>query len=306
MNILSVSRAKVRTPHSLVRWAVGGWTLFVVENAVLSENRTWLIDSMGDDNYHAFYGTCSTIATVSIGFAYYRITGKNPPIPPQLRRWKANTSPPIITGIGSWMCTSVGLVMASQVAPSFQIPISFSGGPPGSSQMNLQVRCPFDFNDRQFESSDPLEPRGISRISRHPGLWSFGLMGMGQSFIAPSVPLQIWWLGPALVAWLGGSHTDSRFRRGMGGTLHPEYDSQTSNLPFLAMITGRQIGCWEGLGNELKPLNATIALFASSAWVFRRMRRFRWTITKVFWSQQSGCNKVVQWWRLWKVWRNRR
>ena len=30
--------------------------------------------------------------------------------------------------------------------------------------------------------------------------------------------------GPALVAWLGGSHTDSRFRRGMGGTLHPEYD----------------------------------------------------------------------------------
>ena len=30
--------------------------------------------------------------------------------------------------------------------------------------------------------------------------------------------------GPALVAWLGGSHTDSRFRRGMGGTLHPEYE----------------------------------------------------------------------------------
>ena len=26
------------------------------------------------------------------------------------------------------------------------------------------------------------------------------------------------------MAWLGGSHTDSRFRRGMGGTLHPEYD----------------------------------------------------------------------------------
>lgn len=30
--------------------------------------------------------------------------------------------------------------------------------------------------------------------------------------------------GPSMVAWLGGSHTDSRFRRGMGGVLHPEYD----------------------------------------------------------------------------------
>ncbi len=26
------------------------------------------------------------------------------------------------------------------------------------------------------------------------------------------------------MAWLGGNHTDSRFRRGLGGTLNPEYD----------------------------------------------------------------------------------
>ena len=67
MAILSASFMRARVPHPVVRWAVGGWTLFVCENAVLSENRTWLIDSMGDDKYHVFYGTCSTIATVSIG-----------------------------------------------------------------------------------------------------------------------------------------------------------------------------------------------------------------------------------------------
>lgn len=272
MNFLSASRLKVRAPHSMVRWAVGGWTLFVVENGVLSENRTWLIDSMGDDNYHAFYGTFSTIATVSIGYAYYKITRKMPPIPPQLRRWKAKASPPIIAGIGSWMCMSVGLVMASQVAPTFQVPVSFSEGPAGNVKMNLQVRCPFDFNDKRLESNDPYGARGLERISRHPGLWSFGLMGMSQSLLAPTIPLQIWWLGPALVAWLGGSHTDSRFRRGMGGTLHPEYDCQTSNIPFLAMITGKQNGCWEGLGKELKPLNAALAVLASSAWILRRIR----------------------------------
>ena len=166
----------------------------MVENGVLSENRTWLIDSMGDDNYHAFYGTFSTIATVSIGYAYYKITRKMPPIPPQLRRWKAKASPPIIAGIGSWMCMSVGLVMASQVAPTFQVPVSFSEGPAGNVKMNLQVRCPFDFNDKRLESNDPYGARGLERISRHPGLWSFGLMGMSQSLLAPTIPLQIWWL----------------------------------------------------------------------------------------------------------------
>lgn len=263
---------KTSASHPLVRWAAGGWTLFVVENAVLSENRTWLIDSMGDDNYHAFYGTLSTIATASIGYAYYKVTRKTPPMPSQLRRWKSNASPTIVSGIGSWICTSIGLVMASQVAPTFQIPVSFSSSSDKSSGVNLQVRCPFDFHDKRLDSNDPYGARGTERISRHPGLWSFGLIGMGQSLLAPTIPLQIWWLGPAFVALLGGSHTDSRFRRGMGGTLHPKYDSQTSNVPFIAMMTGRQPDCWEGLAKEIKPLNATLGLLASSLWVLRRIR----------------------------------
>eukprot|EP00532_Pseudo-nitzschia_australis_P005991 CAMPEP_0168169678 /NCGR_PEP_ID=MMETSP0139_2-20121125/3767_1 /TAXON_ID=44445 /ORGANISM="Pseudo-nitzschia australis, Strain 10249 10 AB" /LENGTH=266 /DNA_ID=CAMNT_0008087115 /DNA_START=85 /DNA_END=882 /DNA_ORIENTATION=+ len=266
MTILSATSRKLGNSHSMVRWAAGGWTFFVVENAVLSENRTWLIDSMGDDNYHAFYGTFSTIATVSIGYAYYRITRKMPPASAHLRRWNANDSPPLAAGIGSWICMSVGLVMASQVAPTFQIPVSFSSGPTGNAQSSIQVRCPFDFADKRLETNNSFEVRGLERISRHPGLWSFGMIGMSQSLLAPIIPLQIWWLGPSLVAWLGGSHTDSRFRRGMGGMLHPEYDCQTSNIPFLAMITGKQSGCWEGLSKEIKPLNAALALAASSVW----------------------------------------
>ena len=190
----SITLTKIRTPHPLVRWAVGGWTLFVVENAVLSENRTWLIDLMGDENYHTFYGTFSTIATVSIGYAYFKITRKLPPMPSRLKRWKSSASPPVSAGIGSWICMSTGLVMASQVAPTFQIPVSFTENSAGSLQMNVQVRCPFDFNDKRLESSDPFSARGLERISRHPGLWSFGLMGMSQSFLAPTIPLQVWWL----------------------------------------------------------------------------------------------------------------
>ena len=115
-------------------------------------------------------------------------------MPSQLRRWKTNTSPPVIAGISSWLSMSVGLVMASQIAPTFQIPVSVSINTDGSLDSNVQVRCPFDFNDKRLESSDPYGARGLERISRHPGLWAFGLMGMGQSLIAPSIPLKIWWL----------------------------------------------------------------------------------------------------------------
>ena len=31
-----------------MRWAVGGWSFFIAENAILSENRSFLIDSLGD------------------------------------------------------------------------------------------------------------------------------------------------------------------------------------------------------------------------------------------------------------------
>eukprot|EP00536_Pseudo-nitzschia_multiseries_P017201 jgi/Psemu1/224085/e_gw1.1425.6.1 len=276
----SVQKLGALHSHSMVRWAAGGWTFFVVENAILSENRTWLIDSLGDDNYHAVYGTFSTIATVSIGYAYYRITRKPPSkIPLPLRRWagaRGGSQTTLTAAVGAWAFTSVGIVMTSQVAPTFQIPVSIAaGGSNGNSGSKLQVRCPFDFSDKRLEntSGDPFAVRGLERITRHPGLWSFGLIGMGQSFLAPTIPLQIWWLGPSLVAWLGGSHTDSRFRRGMGGVLHPEYDCQTSNIPFLAMITGRQNDdCWAGLSREIKPLNAAMAVAASSLWVLRRVR----------------------------------
>jgi len=266
-------------PPSVIRWAAGGWTFFIVENAILSENRTWLIDSIGDDNYHSLYGTCSTIATISIGYAYYKISRKIPPIPQMVRFRTENSVPPIAAGIGAWLSMSVGLVMASQVAPTFQIPVSVSTGHDNSSDNNnnnqkwkFQVRCPFDFADTRSETSSDNNIRGLERISRHPSLWCFGLFGMSQSFVAPTIPLQIWWLGPAFVAWLGGDHTDSRFRRGIGGTLSPEYECQTSNVPFLAMISGKQSCGWEGLGKEIKPLNAALGVVASSIWILQRMR----------------------------------
>jgi hypothetical protein len=178
-----------------------------------------------------------------------------------------------------WIFMTIGLTMASQVAPKMQIPMAMVDSNPSSivgpsnqkSTRKLQVQCPFDFTDKRDESSSQIY--GLERISRHPGLWSFGLVGLGLSALAPAVPQRIWWLGPVAVAWLGGSHTDSRFRRGMGGTLSPEYECQTSNVPFWATISGRQGGgSWEVMMGELKPLNAAGAVLISTLWVARRFR----------------------------------
>ena len=309
--------------HPTIRWAAGGWTFFILENYILSENRTYLIQELGDDKYHAAYGTLSTVATASIGYAYYTIRqafggtaaslSSINNVPPKFLTLWSKRPPPIPNVIGAWVCLSVGLTMASQSLPKLQIPFalvqqqindevlpSSSSSqqqqhgpqplPPQKSSperregggYQFQVRCPFDFTDKKMKTLDAgsnsdgaLVVSGVERISRHPGLWSLGLVGISQALIVPTLPQRIWWIGPAAVAWIGGSHTDSRFRRNMGGSLAPEYECQTSNIPFWAMICGKQQqgSMSQLLTEELKPLNAGIAIAASSLWILRRVRR---------------------------------
>ena len=244
---------------------------FVAENAILSENRTYLISELGDDNYHLVYGTLSTIATASIGYSFYRL--RRVPLPVTAYRVARS---PVALG-ASWVLLTVGLNMATQALPKFQIPVGMSSSSSSGGSSKLQVRCPFDFKEPE-RADDALH--GLERVTRHPGLWSLGLTGLGHGLLLPpaALPLKLWFTGPALVAWLGGAHTDSRFRRDMGGSLSPAHDSVTSNIPFLAMVTGQQGNVAESLRKlteELKPLNAGLATAASTIWVVLQARRFR-------------------------------
>jgi hypothetical protein len=271
---MSLVPALVKYPA--VRWAAAGWSFFIAENALLSENRTWLIEELGDERYHLVYGTLSTVATASIGYAYYSIRKMAMPSSLILR-----TIAPKVVSIpilGGWISLSMGMIMASQAAPKMQIPFalvtsSSTDGDSSASSRSLKVLCPFDFSDKKKSAGDESSlVEGLERITRHPGLWSFGFIGLGQAFLAATIPQRIWWCGPAAVAWLGGAHTDSRFRRGMGGTLAPEYECQTSNIPFWALVSGKQgSGSWKVLAEDIKPLNAAVAVGASSLWVLRRV-----------------------------------
>ena len=49
--------------------------------------------------------------------------------------------------------------------------------------------------------------RGMDRITRHLGLWSFGFLGVGMAFLTPSIPLSVFYSMP--------------HGCGMGGSLRP-------------------------------------------------------------------------------------
>lgn len=84
-------------------------------------------------------------------------------------------------------------------------------------------------------------------------------MGLGFASRAKHATDLVMWTMPAVFALVGGLHQDSRFRRGMGGTLPAEIENKTSALPFAALIEGRQ--SWRALADDLaeKPLNVGLA-----------------------------------------------
>jgi hypothetical protein len=64
--------ASAALAHPGVRWITFGWTAFLTENVVLSDNRDWVIDRIGAERYHQLYNTLSLLANASLAFGYFR------------------------------------------------------------------------------------------------------------------------------------------------------------------------------------------------------------------------------------------
>lgn len=294
--ILSVSSSSAA---SLLRWSIGGWIFFIVENAVLSENRDILIQGMGgqqqESNYRTLYGTISTIATISILYSYRKIQLASAVMPASLMRTNP-TDQAISVGrvVQSWLIGSTGWIMASQALPKMQIPIELVQSPE-TGRRSVQLACPFDFSadkqrradDDDGASSTSYTPHGVERVTRHAALWSLALVTAGPAVLQSSWPATLWWLGPTAVAWLGGMHQDSRYRRNMGGNLDPFVESQTSALPFVALLTGKQGNTLQAASQlvqeEMKWSNAGLALGVATILTFAGalrggQRRIVWTM----------------------------
>merc|ERR1711966_249412 len=113
--------------------------------------------------------------------------------------------------------------------------------PTEQREWGVKVRCPFDFTDKRT-GDGPVH--GVERITRHPGLWSLGLLGLGSAFLVPSVPQRAWLAMPALVALVGGRTRTRGFAGGWGGPCLR--GTTTSRATFLSWpwSRGRRGTCW--------------------------------------------------------------
>lgn len=266
------------------RWVGGGWTFFIAENLVLSENRSTIIDVLGGDEqrYLVLYSGLSTLSCAAIGYGYLKgrrrgaMIGGGPP--GALRQ---------IAGLG---LQAVGLVAAAQFIPKLQIPVELGGdaspalapapaptalphqptNPEPAPATGFRLKCPMDFTPVDTPADGIY---GVQRVTRHPQFWILGFVGLGAAVATPFLSEMVMFTMPAVFAVVGGLHQDSRFRRGLGGTLTPEVDAKTSAVPFAALITGKQ--SWLNLGLELKELNAALALTVAGLMAWRRRAALR-------------------------------
>ena len=83
------------------------------------------------------------------------------------------------------------------------------------------------------------QPRGIQRITRHPFLWGVGLWAAFHLVANGDLASLILFGGLALLAFGGTVSIDAKRRRKLGATWE-HYAARTSNIPFAAILAGRQ------------------------------------------------------------------
>lgn len=231
------------------RWVLAGWSLFTLENLVMSEYRAEIKRAWGGAGgpgaYQSFYSTLSALALGSTCYGYRLFADTGIKMAPATGRARA-----VAVALRAG-----GLVILGQLAPPINLgaaPIALGLSKP-SSDLPPHVRgamgCPFDFNAYK----DRGEIYGITRVTRRPELVGLGAVALGGAFLA-TTPTQICFFGVGPMACFSilALHSDRTSRR--AGELSAEKEEQTSLLPFFALLTGRQ--SWSALMEETVGSNA--------------------------------------------------
>ncbi len=288
------------------KWIAVGWTAFIGENLILSHNRDVIIGAFGEDNYRYTYSFLSTAACGSIAYGLLRFgRGKD--------RIFASRSPlargfgaalQVIGLVGAsqqapaFQIPFVPKFGASDLpsgweearAPDGKVyyyhsqsqetrwekpvvatPASSGPAPTLLSNFSFEIRCPIDFKHGANQNVDDIQ--GMDRVSRHATFWSLGLFSLGRALPNVFLPEIIFYTFPAIYSVIGSSHQDYRYRRGSGGTLTPEREAASSNLPFVALVTGRQ--SWAKLADEFKWMNAGAAALVGLGFALRQLKRMK-------------------------------
>jgi uncharacterized membrane protein len=89
--------------------------------------------------------------------------------------------------------------------------------------------------------------RGMLRISRHPFLWGVTIFCGAHLIVTADPPSLVLFGVLAFVALTGTLSIDAKRRRAFHEAW-PPFAARTSNVPFAAIIAGRQRLCWREIG----------------------------------------------------------
>ncbi len=109
----------------------------------------------------------------------------------------------------------------------------------------------------------PDAVKGMLRITRHPFLWGVALWAAGHLFLNGDTPSVILFGTMLVLAIFGTLSIDAKRRKALGET-YAAFTAKTSNIPFGAIVTGKQplklgeIGWWR--------IVLALVLWATIAW----------------------------------------
>lgn len=109
-----------------------------------------------------------------------------------------------------------------------------------------------------LQSAEPA--RGILRVTRHPVMWGFVLWGLAHLLNNGDLKSVIFFATFTLLALVGTRLIDARRMRSYG-QIWQNYVDKTSNLPFVAILQGRNRFVWQEVG--IWRLVAAILVFAA-------------------------------------------
>jgi uncharacterized membrane protein len=112
-----------------------------------------------------------------------------------------------------------------------------------------------------LRNEDPA--RGIIRITRHPILWAILLWAAAHVLAIGSLQAVVYFGGLALLAAAGTTLQDARNAGAMGEDW-TRFAARTSNVPFIAVLQGRNRIAWREIG-AWRPA-AGLAAFAAVLW----------------------------------------
>jgi uncharacterized membrane protein len=117
-------------------------------------------------------------------------------------------------------------------------------------------------SDRLFDDADVV--RGILRVSRNSFFWGAGLLAAAHAASADNIAAMLAFGSVAFLGLAGGAIMDARKARA-GGDRWRAFAAVTSNVPFTAILQGRQRLAWREIGIWRVATGVTLA---TVVWAF--------------------------------------